>query len=66
MFHDDEIAYQSRVAQTELPEGSFKSLTDDYFSVGQDVSYYNNIVKNFDREGREEIFKLPPKEEMVL
>lgn len=57
MFHDDEIAYQSRVAQTELPEGSFKSLTDDYFSVGQDVSYYNNIVKNFDREGREEIFK---------
>ncbi|WP_317945218.1 AAA family ATPase [Carnobacterium maltaromaticum] len=55
MYHDDKFSYQKYVENTELPKDSFKRLSNEYFSLGQDVSYYSNIAKNFDRHGREEI-----------
>lgn len=56
MEHDDDIAYLKNEVNTELPGNIFKILGEDYFSLGQDISYYNNIVRKFNLEERETFF----------
>ncbi|MDT2659250.1 AAA family ATPase [Enterococcus hulanensis] len=56
MMHDDSKAYLKDEVHTSMPKEFFDELNEDYFSLGQDLSYYTNIVRQFDEEKREKIF----------
>ncbi|MFW8578386.1 AAA family ATPase [Enterococcus entomosocium] len=56
MFHDSSsYAYQSNPERTELPNSLFASLNEEFFSVGQDASYYLNIRKFFLKEEQDQL-----------
>lgn len=53
MIHDDSKPYLVNEVHTYLPNSPFQYIGDEYFSLGQDITYYANISKIFNQEDRE-------------
>lgn len=50
MEHDSSKAYLKNPSYTKLPSESFDKLPLDYFSLGQDASYYSKIQQFFNKD----------------